>query len=117
MARGSLISLSTCSLSLETSTRSCCPSDGFPDPLPTLDESETRLQEHLEIDPAAVAELWSVGKALRPGANSVDDRAYLARRYGRCDMGSGSSEIAGWSGVLRCDRVVIGAEGCVKGCR
>jgi len=52
-------------------------SDGFPDLRPTLDESETRLQALLERDPAAIAELWSVGKALRPGANSVDDRAYL----------------------------------------
>lgn len=52
-------------------------SDGFPDLRTTLEESEIRLRELLEIDPAAVAELWAVGKALRPGANSVDDRAYL----------------------------------------
>jgi hypothetical protein len=56
-------------------------SDGFPDLRKTLEESEIRLRELLEIDPAAVAELWAVGKALRPGANSVDDRAYL--RVGR----------------------------------
>lgn len=52
-------------------------SDGFPDLHTTFEESETRLRELLEIDPAAVDELWAVGKALRPGANSVDDRAYL----------------------------------------
>lgn len=52
-------------------------SDGFPDLRSTLEASETRLRELLEIDPAAVAELWGVGKAFRPGANSVDDRAYL----------------------------------------
>lgn len=55
-------------------------SDGFPDLQPTLHESETRLQELLKIDPAAIAELWAVGKALRPEANSVDDRAYLRLR-------------------------------------
>ena len=32
-------------------------SDGFPDLRPTLHQSESRLQELLEIDPAAVAEL------------------------------------------------------------
>ncbi|MFN3254326.1 MAG: hypothetical protein ACE37B_01395 [Ilumatobacter sp.] len=52
-------------------------SDGFPDLRPTLAASETRLRELLQVDPAAIAEIWSVGKALRPGANSVDDRAYL----------------------------------------
>ncbi len=52
-------------------------SDGFPDLRSTLQESDARLRELLKIDPAAIAELWSVGKALRPGANSVDDRAYL----------------------------------------
>jgi hypothetical protein len=52
-------------------------SDGFPDLRTTLQASEVRLRELLEIDPAAIAELWAVGKALRPGANSVDDRAYL----------------------------------------
>ncbi len=52
-------------------------SDGFPDLCPTLNESESRLRWLLKTDPGAVAELWTVGKALRPGANSVDDRAYL----------------------------------------
>ncbi len=52
-------------------------SDGYPDLRPTMNESESRLQELLRIDPAAVAELWSTGKSLRTGANSVDDRAYL----------------------------------------
>jgi hypothetical protein len=52
-------------------------SDGYPDLRPTLEDSERRLRELLEMDPAAVAELWAAGKALRPGANSVDDRAYL----------------------------------------
>lgn len=55
-------------------------SDGFPDLRPTLEDSERRLRELLEMDPAAVAELWAAGKALRPGANSVDDRAYLRAR-------------------------------------
>ena len=59
-------------------------SDGFPDLRTTLEASEIRLRELLEIDPAAIAALWAVGKALRPGANSFDDRAYLrvARREG-----------------------------------
>lgn len=52
-------------------------SDGFPDLCATLADSEARLRQLLEIDPAAIGELWSIGKALRPGANSVDDRAYL----------------------------------------
>lgn len=52
-------------------------SDGFPDPKPTLKDSEARLRNLLDIDPAAIDELWAVGKSLRPGANSVDDRAYL----------------------------------------
>jgi hypothetical protein len=52
-------------------------SDGFPDPRPTLEDSESRLRELLETDPAAISGFWTAGKALRPGANSVDDRAYL----------------------------------------
>ena len=40
-------------------------SDGFPDLRTTLEQSEIRLRELLDIDPAAVAELWAVGKALR----------------------------------------------------
>ncbi len=55
-------------------------SDGFPDPKPTLDESETRRRELIEIDPAAIADLWTAGKPMRPGANSFDDRAYLRMR-------------------------------------
>lgn len=55
-------------------------SDGFPDPRPSLVESESRLRNLLEMDPAAIGDLWTVGKSLRPGANSVDDRAYLRLR-------------------------------------
>jgi len=55
-------------------------SDGYPDPLATLGESETRLHQLLRQDPAAIGELAAGGKPLREGANSVDDRAYLRLR-------------------------------------
>ena len=51
--------------------------DGYPDVLATLAASEARLAELIAADPAGVDELWSVGKSLRPGFNSLDDRAYL----------------------------------------
>ncbi|MEE9416181.1 MAG: hypothetical protein V3V01_12925 [Acidimicrobiales bacterium] len=58
-------------------TETVLTSDGFPDPRSSLAESEARLKHLLETDPAAIGELWTVGKSLRPGPNSVDDRAYL----------------------------------------
>lgn len=52
-------------------------SDGYPDLRPTLDETEAALRANLSADPAAIGDFWHVGKSLRPGANSMDDRAYL----------------------------------------
>ena len=52
-------------------------SDGYPDPCRSLADSESSLRLLLKADPAAIDELWSAGKRLQPGANSVDDRAYL----------------------------------------
>jgi len=51
--------------------------DGYPDVRPSLDETEARLAELLAADPAAIGDLWSIGKSLRPGAVAPDDRAYL----------------------------------------
>ncbi len=55
-------------------------SDGYPDPQPSLAASEERLQQLLAADPAAIGALWTVGKSLRPGNRSVDDRAFLRLR-------------------------------------
>lgn len=52
-------------------------SDGYPELLPTLAETEARLHELLALDPAAVDQLWTMGKSLRPGYRSIDDRAYV----------------------------------------
>ena len=52
-------------------------SDGYPVLEPTLRESEDRLRTMMADDPAAVGDLWSMGKSLLPGANAMDDRAYL----------------------------------------
>lgn len=52
-------------------------SDGFPVVAATLQESEAALRALIERDPAAVGELWSVGKSTKSGANAPDDRAYL----------------------------------------
>jgi len=52
-------------------------SDGYPEVGATLQHSEERLADLLALDPAAVDQLWSMGKALRPGYRSIDDRAYL----------------------------------------
>jgi hypothetical protein len=52
-------------------------SDGYPVPRATLAASEADLRRLLSTDPAAIGEAWAVGKALRPGATSFDDRAYL----------------------------------------
>ncbi|MDH3707435.1 MAG: protein phosphatase 2C domain-containing protein [Acidimicrobiia bacterium] len=52
-------------------------SDGFAEVLPTLSASEARLDEMITADPAAVGSLWLLGKSLRPGFRSLDDRAYL----------------------------------------
>ena len=51
--------------------------DGFPVPLATLAESEAELAEMVSRDPAAVDELWAIGKPMKSGANAPDDRAYL----------------------------------------
>jgi hypothetical protein len=55
-------------------------SDGYPEVLPTLDETERRLHDLLAADPAAVGPLWRVGKSLRPGYASMDDRSFLRLR-------------------------------------
>lgn len=52
-------------------------SDGYPVPGSTLADSEAELARLLAVDPAAVDELWRMGKALRPGAHGPDDRAYV----------------------------------------
>jgi hypothetical protein len=57
-------------------------SDGYPELLPTLAESEVRLAELLTADPAAIGVLWSVGKSLRPGCVAPDDKAYLRMAVG-----------------------------------
>jgi hypothetical protein len=52
-------------------------SDGYPEILATLADSERRLRELLAEDPTATGPLWRVGKSLRPGHDSMDDRAWL----------------------------------------
>jgi hypothetical protein len=51
--------------------------DGFPIVHPTLMESEQALTELMRRDPAAIGELWPMGKSTKPGAKAPDDRAYL----------------------------------------
>ena len=55
-------------------------SDGFPVVGPSLRESERALSELVQRDPAAVGDLWSIGKSCKPGSNAPDDRAYLRLR-------------------------------------
>jgi glycerophosphoryl diester phosphodiesterase len=52
-------------------------SDGYPVVLPTLRESESALTELVRRDPAAIGELWSIGKSSTADSNAPDDRAYL----------------------------------------
>ncbi|MEM9516201.1 MAG: hypothetical protein AAGA42_15230 [Actinomycetota bacterium] len=51
--------------------------DGFPTVHRTLAESEDELAGLVERDPPAIAEMWSMGKPAKPGANAPDDRAYI----------------------------------------
>ena len=52
-------------------------SDGYPVLLPTLRQSEERLQALLAEDPLCIGPL-SGTKGLRPGCDSFDDRSYLS---------------------------------------
>lgn len=52
-------------------------SDGYPRLEATLAESERELQTLLNADPCGIDELLGMGKSLRPGANSIDDRSFL----------------------------------------
>jgi hypothetical protein len=51
-------------------------SDGYPQLLPTLQDTEERLQILLRRDPLCIAELQGT-KGVQPGAHSYDDRSYL----------------------------------------
>lgn len=51
--------------------------DGYPELLATLAESEARLFELMTSDPVAIGDLWSMGKCLKPGSRSMDDRAFV----------------------------------------
>lgn len=55
-------------------------SDGYSILKPTLEETELILKEQLEKDPLAINELKGF-KPLAPGANSIDDRAYIKLRF------------------------------------
>ncbi len=55
-------------------------SDGYHDVQTTLAGSESLLREQQTSDPAAIGELWRMGKALIPGNDSMDDRAYIRVR-------------------------------------
>lgn len=52
-------------------------SDGYPTVLPTLLATEAALARMIQLDPAAIGEMWSIGKSSRTGVNAPDDRAYL----------------------------------------
>jgi hypothetical protein len=56
-------------------------SDGYPEVAASLVETERRLTELLEEDPAAIGALWKIGKSLKPGAAGPDDRAYVRVRF------------------------------------
>jgi len=51
--------------------------DGYTVVQSTLSETEATLARSIRDDPAAIGELWPIGKSTRPGANAPDDRAYL----------------------------------------
>lgn len=51
--------------------------DGYTSVRPTLSETEATLSRLIREDPAAIGELWPIGKSARPGSNAPDDRAYL----------------------------------------
>lgn len=66
--------------SVEGSREVVLATDGYPRLEATLDSSEMALAKLLAVDPAGIGDLWHMGKCLRPGANSMDDRAYLRLR-------------------------------------
>lgn len=53
-------------------------SDGYPTPQSTLAESEAHLATRMASDPAAIGDLWFMGKCLKPGNNAMDDRAFVS---------------------------------------
>lgn len=55
-------------------------SDGYLSPAGTLAEAEADLARAIARDPACIAELSGMGKALQPGANGPDDRTYVRIR-------------------------------------
>ncbi len=54
-------------------------SDGYPFLLPTLAESEQRLEQQRRDDPLNIG-TFKATKAFLPGSNSFDDRAYIRFR-------------------------------------
>ena len=56
-------------------------SDGYPTPHPTLAESEAHLARLMASDPAAIGDLWFMGKCLKPGNNAMDDRAFVSVEF------------------------------------
>jgi hypothetical protein len=56
-------------------------SDGYPVLQPTLKESEDQLAKLMASDPAAVGDLWQMGKSLRPGSRAMDDRAFVSVNF------------------------------------
>lgn len=52
-------------------------SDGYPGPAATLACAERELFAAIAHDPACIGELAAMGKPLRPGAETPDDRTYL----------------------------------------
>lgn len=67
MAVGELDLLLRCSLA----------SDGYPYLHGTLAESEASSAAAVARDPAGISELWTFGKALKPGYVGHDDRLYV----------------------------------------
>lgn len=62
-------------------------SDGYPVVGGTLRETEATLARLVRDDPAAIGELWKIGKPATRGSNAPDDRAYL-----RFTIGSGKQD-------------------------
>lgn len=52
-------------------------SDGYSTVLPTLRQTEAALRSMIQHDPAAIDEMWPIGKTHKIGSNAPDDRAYL----------------------------------------
>jgi len=61
----------------ETATEVVLASDGYPEVRGSLAATEAALRALIERDPAAMSEMWAMGKPMKPGANAPDDRAYL----------------------------------------